>query len=131
MTDILDIPDLNYTEEVRFGSRPAINFYLGSASYLNKKASAILDLKNEDLIALFYHEGKDKWFIANHPSKGVPTRKDQGSFKFCDTKTIRSFFDHYQIKGKKASFILGSELEPVNDQSVKVLMIKPKPFNIK
>lgn len=131
MTDILEIPDLDYSDEVRFGSRPAVSFYLGSASYLNKKASSILDLKNEDLIALYYSEANDRWFIMNHPSKGVPTKKDQGNFKFCDTKKIKMLFDHYQIKGKKASFILGSELEPVSDPNIKVLLIKPKAYNVK
>ncbi len=131
MNDTLDIPELDYSEEVRFGSRPAVTFYLGSASYFNKKASAILDLHNEDIVGMFYHEASGKWFIGNNFPKGVQIKKNQGNYKFCDTKKIKMLFDHYQIKGKKACFLLGSTLEPVNNPDVKVLLINPKPYNIK
>lgn len=131
MIDIIDIPEMDYSEEVRFGSRPAVTFYLGSASYFNKKASSILDLHNEDILGIFYHEPSGKWFIGNGFDKGINVRKDQSNFKFCDSKNIRRLFNHYQIKGRKASFLLGSELEKVSNPEVKVLLIKPKPFNIK
>lgn len=126
MSEPFEIKRLEYSEKIRFGSRPGVSFRKDGASYVNKKAASLMELKHADCIALYLLQ--DRWFIGNDPECGATANFSDGMYKFCDTNGVKKLFEFFGLTGKKASFFLGQELEPFTN--TKALLINPHPFNI-
>lgn len=117
------------SERIRVNFRPYLVLLTNGQSYLNKKAAALLDIKDGDTLAFYISEDKTSWYMVNDAHSGAGISKKQGVFKFCDTKLAKRIFDTYKVPGKKkAFFYLGDCLQEFS--GVKALYINPNAFNI-
>jgi hypothetical protein len=116
------------SNQIRVKHIPQVVLKLNGASYLNKKAASLLDLKPGDTLVFYHTPDFKSWYIANDGVNGVTVNKSGSLYKFCDTKRIRQIFEAYGIVGKKAFFPTEDRLQESN--GIKSLYIIPKPFNV-
>lgn len=127
----MELISFEHTEKVKLISRPKLTLSIKGASYLNKKAVSLLDIKHGDCLRFFFTED-NKLFIAND-ELGAPITLNCGLYRFCEKKAVLRIFEMYGVKGTKAEFVTAGALEEIRGKEgeiKKILLVIPKPFNI-
>jgi hypothetical protein len=118
----------DHSENVKLNSRPYVVLRSNGPSYINKKTASLLNLENNDSLALYHTPDFKNWYLANDEI-GATVYKANGLFRFCDTKLVKKIFNAFGITAKKAFFPVADQVQIINDK--KVLYLIPKPFNEK
>lgn len=133
MSQEFEIVPLETSEKIRLTNQPFLMLRTGGASYLNKKAGALLELKHEDAIR-FYQSSKNpqEWYVGPDEVNGAILRKDGNLLKFSHAEAIRRIFASYDLDCKKAFVRLSQKIDHITTSLGErpVLFLIPKPFNV-
>ena len=124
-----EIIRFNHGSNVKMLNRSYIVVNNNGTCILSKRAAEALNLVDLDTVAIYHNQTKTKFFLVNDAECGAQIRKNSGTFRFCDTKALNLIFVGYSLTAKKATLLLGTEIQTINEK--KALEIINRPFNIK
>ena len=111
---MLDIQTFERSETAKEKHPISVSLSTTGASYLSKKAADLLNINELDIIAIYWNKEFTQLYFVNDGYQGATIKKNNGLWRFCDTKTVKQLFTGINLKKTKHTFKLSSKLEFIN-----------------
>ncbi len=113
---MIDVQGFERSNTVKNTHPLNVSFSLKGNSYLSKKAADLLNINEFDLVAVYYNKDFSKIYFVNDGEHGCIIKKNNGLWRFCDTKTIALILKALQITETKHTFKLSNKVELINNK---------------